>query len=85
MADRDREMADDAAVMELEPDAYHEDDEGLYLDCPQCGSPAFITDIVRDGRCTGYQGEDVEKQDAEDVGEFCTAKLSLDLRWQDEP
>ena len=75
----------DAAHMELEPDAIHEGDDGVYLDCPSCGSPAYLTDVVRDGRCTGYRGEDVDEEEAEDVGAFCTAKLSLELAWVDEP
>ncbi|WP_435346543.1 hypothetical protein [Haloarchaeobius sp. HRN-SO-5] len=85
MGDRPADGADGAARMVLEPDAWHEGDDGRYLDCPECGSPAFVGDIVTTGRCTGYQGEDVEREDAEDVGAFCTAKLSLELVWTDEP
>lgn len=81
----DEPLTDDAARMELTPDAFHEGDEGVYLDCPECGSPAFVTEIVETGRCTGYQGESVEEENAEDVGGFCTAKLALELRWTDEP
>lgn len=75
----------DGARMALERDTYHEGDEGLYVDCPSCGSPAYLAEIARSGRCTGYRGEDVPDEDAEDVGEFCTAKLSLELVWTEEP
>lgn len=74
-----------AARMELTPDAFHEGDDGVYLDCPECGSPAYVMEIVETGRCTGYLGEDVDEENAEDVGGFCTAKLSLELVWTDEP
>ena len=74
-----------SARMELEPDAWHQGDEGPYLDCPECGSPAYLTDVLRTGRCTGYKGENVGQEAAEDVGGFCTAKLSLELVWEEEP
>lgn len=82
----DTDESDAGAVrMELEPDAIHEGEEGLYVDCPECGSPAIVTDVVRGGRCTGYRDEAVEDREAEDVGDFCTAKLALELSWRDEP
>lgn len=86
MANDNHAAADEGelARMELDPDAWHEGDEGVYVDCPECGSPAYLTDIIADGRCTGYRGEDVDAESAEDVGEFCTAKLSLELAWRDE-
>lgn len=74
-----------AAQMELGPDAFHEGEAGIYVDCPSCGSPAYLTDVAEVGRCTGYLGEDVDEEEAEDVGGFCQAKLSLELNWWDEP
>ena len=85
MEDESRTRSDGVARMELEPDAWHEGDEGLYVDCPECGSPAYVSDIVEVGRCTGYLGDDVDEESAEDVGGFCTAKLSFELTWTDEP
>lgn len=79
--------SDDAARMLLEPDTVHEGEEGPYLDCPQCGSQAPITQIIEEGRCNGYlEPEDVEVEDnAEDLQEGgCTAKLSLELVWEDQ-
>lgn len=73
------------ARMELEPDAWHDGEEGVYVDCPECGSPAYVADINREGRCTGYLRENVEEENAEDVGNFCTAKLSFELVWSQEP
>ncbi|MDG5776600.1 hypothetical protein VB773_22495 [Haloarculaceae archaeon H-GB2-1] len=90
MTPPDQETADqtddhEAARMDLEADAWHEGDDGLYVDCPECGSPAYLEDIATNGRCTGYQGESTDEENAEDVGNFCTAKLSFDLTWHDEP
>ena len=85
MTDETSNPQDGGARMELGPDEFHEGDEGVYLDCPECGSPAYVTDIVETGRCTGYRGDDVEEENAEDVGAFCTAKLSLELVYTEEP
>jgi len=75
----------EAARTELDADALHEGTEGVYLDCPECGSPAYLDDIITIGRCTGYQGESVDEENAEAVGEFCTAKLSLELVYRGAP
>jgi hypothetical protein len=85
-----RETPTDASAAEaartvLEADALHEGTEGAYIDCPECGSPAYLADIVTIGRCTGYQDESVDGENAEAVGEFCTAKLSLELVYREEP
>jgi len=76
--------AGDGARMALERDAFHEGEDGVYVDCPSCGSPAYLRTIARTGRCTGYREEDVEGENAEAVGEFCTATLSLELVWAEE-
>ncbi len=68
--------------MELEPDAYHEGEKGFYVDCPECGSPAYLADIIEDGRCQGYLGEVVDDGGASaDREPTCTAELSLELVW----
>lgn len=84
MTASDTDASDGAARTQLEADAFHEGDDGVYVDCPSCGSPAFLDDVARTGRCTGYRDESVDEQDAEDVGAFCTATLSLELVWREE-
>ena len=87
-------MADDAshsdarpegARMELTPDTVHEEDDGQFLDCPACGSPVSVTQIIEIGRCTG----DIDAEDTETVDHDqqlqqpgCTAELSLELYWE---
>ena len=70
--------------MMLEPDALHEGDEEPFIDCPECGSPATLTQIIEEGRCTGYLDGDVtETENGEQLQESgCTAKLSLELVWE---
>jgi hypothetical protein len=79
------EHDEEEARMALGPDAWHEGEDGVYVDCPECGSPAYVMDVAETGRCTGYQGEDVDEENAEDVGGFCTAKLSFELVYREEP
>lgn len=72
---------DEAARMMLEPDAFHEED-GLSIDCPQCGAAASVIDIVEEGQCPGYADEG----ETEDAGGSpreggCGAKLALELVW----
>ncbi len=86
MSDSSTDESGDAARMELEPDALHEGDfEEPYFDCPSCGSPATITQIVEEGRCSGYLDEDdSETGGGEEMdGPACTAKLSLELVWEE--
>lgn len=73
----------DAARMELDPDSLHGDDEGQYLDCPQCGSPAYIVEILQEGHCRGYQSDE-EDSESVDRDVTCDATLSLELVWADE-
>lgn len=82
---RDRDS--DAARIELEPDALHERDDGLAIDCPECGSLAPIQDVVEYGRCRGYLDAEATEtaeamETAEDVDLPCTADLSLELVWR---
>ena len=88
MAD-DVEPADidweNAARMELEPDAIHESDSGYYFDCPECGSPATIENIIEEGRCNGYLNEEIESIgfDVENVS--CSAILRLEMAYTAAP
>lgn len=75
---------EDATRMELGPDAFHEDDEGLSIDCPQCGSTVPLTFLVTEGRCpNALDPDEVEVEDTptspQDVE--CAANLGLELVW----
>ena len=84
MPDSPADESGGGARMELEPDALHEGDEEPYLDCPACGSPVTFTQIIEEGRCTGYLDADVtETDDGEQLEDpACSAKLSLELVWE---
>lgn len=79
--DTDADANGDLARMELEPDAWHETEEGYYLDCPQCGSPTSIDNIVEHGRCNAYLGDQRDWMDIDVSDLSCTAKLSLELAY----
>lgn len=73
------------ARMVVEPDALHEGEDELFLDCPQCGSTTTITRILNKGRCSGYLDSDAAESKTEDkqlLDPVCTAKLSLELVWE---
>ncbi|MGM0592612.1 MAG: hypothetical protein ACQETI_13500 [Halobacteriota archaeon] len=73
------------AQMELEPDAIHEGDRGYYVDCPECGSPVRLAQIIEKGRCTGYLDADATEVEVDDElsrSPVCTAELSLELVWK---
>jgi hypothetical protein len=74
-----------AARMELEPDAIHESDSGYYFDCPECGSPATIENIIEHGRCNGYLNEQVEGIDFEVENVSCSAVLRLEMAYTSTP
>lgn len=76
---------EEAARMDLDPDALHESKDGFYLDCPECGSPATIENIVWHGRCNGYLDEQVEGVDFEVENISCSAKLRLELAYTSDP
>ncbi|WP_198661984.1 hypothetical protein [Halorussus litoreus] len=78
LADIDWESA---VRMELEPDAIHEARDGYYFDCPECGSPATIDNIIEEGRCNGYLNEQVEGIDFEVENVSCTAVLRLEMAY----
>lgn len=82
MADNDD--GQQGARMDLDPDTVHEGEDGDYLDCPACGSPAPFDLIIEEGHCTGAVDDDTAE--AETEGEqtrepACTADLSLELVW----
>ncbi|WP_276300409.1 hypothetical protein [Halorussus lipolyticus] len=72
---------EEAARMELEPDAIHESDSGYYFDCPECGSPATVENIIEERRCNGYLNEQVEGIDFDVENVTCTALLQLELAY----
>lgn len=73
-----------AARIELEPDAVHEGDGEVFLDCPQCGSSVSLTQIIEEGHCSGRLDADVAEVQEEDTqlqDSACTANLALELVW----
>lgn len=85
MSDSEETAESDAARMVLEPKAVHEGKEEPYLDCPQCGSQVTLTQIIEEGRCSGYlneEGVEVEGEDQPLQAEGCTAELTLELVWE---
>ena len=69
--------------MQIGPDAIHEMDGGIYLDCPQCGSNVSIVQVVSEGRCTGQLDDEIaETEDDTRIEGGCNAKLSLELVWE---
>lgn len=69
--------------MMLEPKAVHERDDGLYVDCPNCGVTVSLNRIINRGRCTGQLEEEmVEAHDEKPLQEGCDAELSLELLWK---
>lgn len=81
----DQSGESDAARLVLEPDAVHEGDGGVSLDCPQCGSAVSVTRIIEEGHCSGWLDADSAEVQAEDTRlqePECTADLSLELVWE---
>jgi len=76
---------EEAARMELEPDAIHGSREGYYFDCPECGSPATVDNIIEEHRCNGYLNEQVEGIDVDVENVSCSAVLRLELAYSAEP
>lgn len=72
---------DEAARMVLEPDAFHEED-GLSIDCPQCGATVSVMHVVKEGQCSGYVDADEKEGEGESPREGgCGATLSFELVW----
>lgn len=84
MTDSHSENTDtEGSRMKLEPDALHESDDGIYIDCPQCGSNVSFAHIVNEGRCTGVLDDEVtETEEDTQLQERCNASLSLELVWE---
>ncbi len=71
---------DGPARMELEPDAWHQNDEGdYYLDCPECGSAATLMNVVEHGRCNAYLDQERGETEVDEGSMDCGAQLSLEL------
>ena len=76
----------DAARMELPPDAWHQNDEGrYYVDCPECGSAASLSNVVKHGRCNGYLDQQEGETALDEEAMTCTAKLWLELGYVSDP
>ena len=79
----DNGSADEGTRMMLEPKAVHETDDGLSVDCPNCGSTVPLVQVVNRGRCSGtLEAEMSETQDDTQLQEGCGAELSLELVWK---
>ncbi|MFC4989492.1 hypothetical protein [Saliphagus infecundisoli] len=77
---------DDHAMMELDADAWHQDDEGNhYIDCPECGSAATLSNVVNHGRCNAFMDQAESDTELDETEFSCTASLSLELRYTSEP
>ncbi|WP_343195721.1 hypothetical protein [Halovivax sp.] len=77
---------EDAARMDLDADAWHQNEDGkYYLDCPECGSAASISNIVAHGRCNGYVDERETETNLDEAAMSCTAKLSFELVYTSDP
>ena len=74
----------EAARMELDADALHEDEEGIYIDCPEGGSAASLRNVVDHGRCNGYLDQRREETELDEEAMDCMAKLSLELVYDSE-
>lgn len=80
-------MTDRVARMVLEPDAWYEDaDSGEYtVDCPNCGAPASLTDVIEHGRCSAGVGTaDGQGELAADTMD-CDAVLWFSLGYTTDP
>ncbi len=84
MAETQPDDTAEATRMELEPDSFHEGDEGVTIDCPQCGSTVPIAFLISEGRCpNALDGDEMEvESDATSPQDVeCSAKLGLELVW----
>lgn len=82
--DQSTDDGPDGSRMVLEPDSLHEGEDGVYLDCPRCGSNATLVQIVTEGRCSNRVDGEL-KDGVDDAGaqqERCEAHLALELVWE---
>lgn len=80
--------SDRVARMVLEADAWYEDAEtGEYtVDCPNCGAPAPLTDVIEHGRCSAGVGDAEEQGELEDDPMAdCDAVLWFSLGYTTDP
>ena len=76
----------DAARMDLDADTWHQNDNGnYYIDCPECGSAATISNIVTYGRCNGYLDDRESETELDEAAMSCTANLALELVYTSDP
>ncbi|AHG00645.1 hypothetical protein HALLA_19480 [Halostagnicola larsenii XH-48] len=81
-------MSDQQGVarMELEPDAWHQNDDGnYYIECPECGSAATLMNVVEHNRCNGYLDQLEAETELDEGAMDCTAKLTLELAYSSDP
>ncbi len=72
--------------MELPPDAWHQTEEGTYyVDCPECGSPASLMNVVTHGRCNGFLDQTEPDSELDETAMTCTASLWFELGYDSEP
>ena len=77
---------DRVARMVLEPDAWYEDEAGRYtVDCPNCGAPARLTEVIEHGRCSAGLGDPEEHGDLESDPGPCEAILWFALGYTSDP
>ena len=75
-----------AARMTLDADAWHQNQDGnYYVDCPECGSAATLSNVVAHGRCNGYLDERETETRVDESAMSCTAQLSLELVYTSDP
>lgn len=82
----DSAESDDAARMELGPDAIHEGDQiGPYIDCPSCGASLPLAHVIEEGECTtrlDAEAAEVETEDEDLNTTGCGAQLRVELVWE---
>lgn len=74
----------EATRMELGPDAFHEADDGIAIDCPQCGATVPLMFVVNEGKCPNALDPDeveVESDVTSPQDVECNAELGLELVW----
>jgi len=74
----------DASRMELDADSFHEGEDGLTIDCPQCGATVPLSVLVSEGRCPNSLDPDeveVETDQTTPQEVECSARLGLELVW----
>ncbi|RQG94693.1 hypothetical protein [Natrarchaeobius chitinivorans] len=81
MSDRNEE----AAYTELTPDSWHQNDEGYYIDCPECGSAATLSNVISHGRCNGYLDQREGETELDEQRMECTARLWFELGYVSDP